>query len=299
MSGFLLIGLACIGGTGEASESGSKEYPAHHYTQFKIETENGEITSSTSQDSVIKVTLTRWVKGPSASAHLDDIEVTEISDTVDGILTILITMPEVSVRSYGCDAEISLPESIYVDLTTSNGNIDVDGHKTGLNLYTSNGAITTDNTAEAADLQSSNGTLTIKDHTGDLTGYTSNGDIYLENTEGDFVLETSNGSIEVDNHTGDVDAVTSDGSVAADVLMPAENGLCRFDNSNGSITVAVPDTVNATVYLKTSNGDINVDFEIGDFNPDEDIFESTMGEGDSLGTIDLQTSNGNISLKRL
>lgn len=299
LSGLVLFSLACIGGIGEANESATQDYTAAPYKQFKLETENGEITASASSDSVIRVTLTRWVTGPSASAHLDDIDVTVTQDTVDSILTIVVTMPSVSVRSYGCDAEIILPESIYVDLTTSNGDIDVEGHKKGMNLYTSNGTITTDNTAETAELRSSNGRLSIKDHIGDVNGNTSNGDIVLEDTEGDFDLETSNGRIEADNHVGNIDAESSDGEVSADVAMPAHNGLCRFDTSNGSITVSVPDSVNATVYIKTSNGDINVDFSVGDFNPDEDIFESTIGEGDSLGVINLETSNGNVSLRKL
>ena len=251
----------------EKSDTGHIDYDATLYDRFEIETENGEITTSVHSNSVISVTLTRWASGVSeedAEEHLSDIEVYVTEDTVNRVLRIFIDIPNVSTRNYGCDADIELPESLYVDLVTSNGKIKAAGHQHGLRLVTSNGRIDIAKTAGEAD------------------------------------LFTSNGDIGVDRHAGDITGETANGEVTADVIMPVKDGTCRFISSNGAITVAVPDSVSANIYLKTSNGEISVDADLhtqGDYNSDEDIYESTMG--DASGEIYLETANKDVTLKKL
>jgi len=263
LAALLVVSLGCYYAD-EASETATETYAADLYNRVEIETENGEITSSVSSDSLITITLTRWVTGPSAKAHLDDIDVSVTKDTVNGTLRVSVTIPTSTVRNYGCDVDIELPESLYVDLETSNGKIRAAGHQNGLRLVTSNGRID------------------------------------IAKTAGDAELETSNGAIQVDRHTGDIAGETANGEVTADVIMPVKDGTCRFISANGAITVAVPDSVSANIYLKASNGEISVDADLhtqGDYNSDEDIYESTMG--DASGEIYLETANKDVTLKKL
>jgi DUF4097 and DUF4098 domain-containing protein YvlB len=273
LAALVVASLGCFYGK-EASETATETYAADFYSEVQIETENGEITSSASSDTLITVTLTRWASGVSESdarRHLDDIEVHVTKDTTGRVLRIFIDIPDVTTRNYGCDADISLPESLYVDLETSNGKMKAAGHQNGLHLMT------------------------------------SNGEIEIAKTAGDAELETSNGAIQVDRHTGDITGKTSNGEVDAKVVMVKTEtdtdttyGHCIFESSNGRITLAVPDTVGAQIRLRTSNGDISVDPDLptqGDYNSDDDIYESKMG--DESGEIDLETSNGDVKLKKL
>ena len=271
LAALVAASLGCFYGK-EASETATVDYAAALYDRIEIETENGEITSSASSDSLITITLTRWVTGPSAKAHLDDIDVEVTKDTVSGVLRIFIDIPDVTTRNYGCDADVELPESIYVDLVTSNGKIRTAGHQNGLRLVTSNGRID------------------------------------IAKTAGEAQLETSNGAIDVNRHTGNIAGETANGEIDAEVIMmksavdstDTTYGYCRFKSSNGEITLAVPDTVGAQIRIETSNGDISVDPDLptqGDYNSDDDIYESKMG--DESGEIDLETSNGDVSLKKL
>ena len=266
--------LGCFYGK-EASETATETYVADLYSEVQIETENGEITSSVISDSLITITLTRWASGVSESdarRHLDDIEVHVTKDTTGRVLRIFIDIPDVTTRNYGCDADITLPESLYVDLETSNGKMKATGHQNGLRLATSNGRID------------------------------------IAKTAGEAQLETSNGAIDVDRHTGNIAGETANGKIDAEVIMvksavdsaDTTYGYCRFKSSNGEITLAVPDSVGAQIRIETSNGDISVDPDLptqGDYNSDDDIYESKMG--DESGEIDLETSNGDVSLKKL
>jgi hypothetical protein len=269
-----------------AQETGHEDYLASYYETVEIETENGEIKASVINNDTIAVTLTRWANGitdRSAREHMQEVDVHVTKDTAGGKLIIFIDVPDNTVYSAGCDVELSLPAGLYVDLITYNGQIDVDGHLNGMYLGTSNGNVFVANTAGDAEIHSSNGKIDIS------------------NTHGTYSISTSNGDIIVDNHSGDIEGQTSNGKVEADVIMPLEDGVCRFESSNGRITVAVPDSVSASVHLETSNGDINVDsdLEIVYDGGDEDEFNGHMGESQNQGEIYLKTSNGEVTLNKL
>lgn len=252
--------------THREDQTGTETYKASLFTKVILETQNGQIEATAVQgDSNIKVELTRWATGLSQSdavEHLSDVTVSVNEDTTAGVLSIIVNMPTITTYSLGCDAVITLPESLYVNLETSNGKIVTNGHKNGLKLNTSNGAIE------------------------------------LSNTAGDANLETSNGAIYVYNHTGNIEGETSNAAIGADVIMPVTDGVCKLSSSNGAIELSVPDSVGAKIWIETSNGTITLSgFELDDSNPDNNIFESTMG--DESGTIDLRTSNGAVTFKKL
>lgn len=263
---FTLTVMLVISGCGEydrVEQTATNTYDATLYDEFYLETGNGQIQTSVTTDSVITVTLTRWTSGIDARSHLDDISVTVDEDTVTGALTITVILPTITTRSYGCDAVVSLPEDIYVALSSSNGNVEVDGHQAGLYLHSSNGSID------------------------------------MSRTAGDADIETSNEGITVDMHEGNIAGHTSNGKVTADVVMPDSAGYCLLSSSNGAMTVAVPDSVGAEILLETSNGNISVDSDlhVEVIDIDDDRFEGRMGDGS--GEIDLDTSNGDVTLKKL
>jgi len=240
-------------------------YESYPYTDVEILTENGEITSSVVESDSIAVSLRLSVSGYSdadAEEHLAEIDVNIDADSAAGKLSIRIYMPDDYRRSYGCDVTIEIPDSLFVDFETSNGRIEAEGHRNGLVLLTSNGGIEIANTAGEAD------------------------------------LETSNGEIDVDEHDGRIEGETSNGAITADLIMPVNDGYCRFESSNGRIRLAVPDSTGAEVTLRTSLGSIDViGLNINITSQDSNHLEGNMGSG--TGTIYLKTSNGDVVLEKL
>ncbi|MBN2379873.1 DUF4097 family beta strand repeat protein [candidate division WOR-3 bacterium] len=249
----------------KAYDNQEYSFAALPYTVVEIMTENGEITSTVSESDSIAVTLHLSASGYSeddAEEHLANIDVNIDTDTVSGRLSVRVYIPQDYKRDYGCDVTLKVPDSVFVDLETSNGKIEANGHRNGLNILT------------------------------------SNGEIEISSTAGDADLETSNGEIDVDRHEGKIEGQTSNGSVTADVIMPINDGYCRFESSNGKIALAVPDSTGAEVTLRTSVGNVDViGLNVNISSQGDGYLEGSMGTG--TGTIYLKTSVGDVTLEKL
>jgi hypothetical protein len=118
----------------------------------------------------------------------------------------------------------------------------------------------------------------------------------MKNTQGSAEIESTSGDLLVSNHVGNITGNVNNGSVDADVDMPKSNGECVFENTSGTVTVAVETDVGAEVYLQTNAGNLSVDaaFGIADENPAPNTFEGTMGDGS--GNISLTSSSGDVGL---
>jgi len=248
-------------------EEESHTYQAAGYTRVEIETENGKITSTAAQGDSVDVKLTKWATGSSeadAKAHIKDISISITDNATSGKLRIFVDIPKDVYRAYGCDVTLTLPPAIYVNLVSSNGDIEARGHEAGFLLFTSNGALSSNATKGRAD------------------------------------LTTSNGDITAGSHSGDIDGVTANGSIDAEVVLPDTTGHCRLESSNGDVSAAIPASISAGISLLTSNGSIIVDSALNiTVTKDKDnIFEGTMGEPEDQGDIYCATSNGTVSLSR-
>ena len=76
------------------------------------------------------------------------------------------------------------------------------------------------------------------------------------------------------------------------------NGNLDFSTTNGSITVTVPDGLNADITMRTVNGSVGSDFPMtvnGRISPRR--IAATIGRGGMK--IDLTTLNGSIDLRRV
>ncbi len=230
----------------------------------KLTTENGFIKSAVWSSDSIHIVLEKWATGTSATDaedHIPDIKVYQTKDTISGVFKIEVDVPDLSERSYGCNITVNLPESLALEFESSNGEIVVENSIGGMDCHTSNGAIS------------------------------------LENTRGAGDLETSNGKIDVKNHTGELSGTSSNGDVSAEVILP-RGGDCILKTSNGKLTLAIPDTTSAMIDAITSNGKIEiVDLSVTILKLEQTEFKGKMGDG--AGTIQVETSNGDILLKKL
>ncbi|MFA5005990.1 MAG: DUF4097 family beta strand repeat-containing protein [Candidatus Izemoplasmatales bacterium] len=181
----------------------------------------------------------------------------------------------ISPEYYGCTLYLPADAVLSLDLTTSNGGIDIAGMTalTGIDAYTSNGEINLLDVDVAGDLEmvSSNGAFDVENVTafGKVTFRTSNGKISIDGLValGEVVLKTSNGPVDVD------------GLVADDL---------EVDTSNGRIDVAiVGDYAHYRILMETSNGDMYIDGE----EKNDGRYNTSLEP-----TIDLDTSNGDVRL---
>ena len=126
-------------------------------------------------------------------------------------------------------------------------------------------------------------------------GRTVNGGVYATGLTADARVSTVNGDVEVETE-GRAEASTVNGGIHASMGRADWDGTVDFHTVNGNIDLELPSGINAEVRAGTVNGDIRTDFPLvvrGRFGPRR--ISGTIGDGGR--TLDLETVNGNISLR--
>jgi len=145
-------------------------------------------------------------------------------------------------------------------------------------------------------VMTSNGAIQITDTTGNLSTSSSNGAIVINTVDGYVSAETSNGRIDIKKTTGLRNIHTSNGAITVEVADFRDN--ISIDTSNGPVTVSINPSLNATIDMTTSNGQIT--FEGISLNVQLLEQSHVMGSLGSDGRkIDIHTSNGKIQLLKL
>lgn len=240
-----------------------KNFSISKLSRLEVRNENGDIESRTWDEDYIRITFEKSATGrdrDDAEGNISDIKINIYEDTDSKALVVYVRTPKFTGTSYVCNVILNVPDSIYLDLESSNGSITVEGSNIGLNCKTSSDSIN------------------------------------IQDTEGDANLTTSNGKIIVKNYYGEIYGKTSNGEINVDMVL-SEKGKCILKTSNGAITLSIPATTSATIEASTSNGKIeiaNLDISIIKISKSE--LKGEMGKGEGL--IDLETSNGKIFIKR-
>jgi hypothetical protein len=143
--------------------------------------------------------------------------------------------------------------------------------------------------------RTTNGSVNAEDLSGDVEAYTTNGDVRIDGGR-TALARTTNGSVNVDTR-GIADVRTTNGRITARMQSLDGSSPLRFSTTNGSITLALPADVNATIEASTTNGAIETDFPItvqGRFGRNR--LSGTIGSGGQ--SIEASTTNGGIRLER-
>ena len=144
-----------------------------------------------------------------------------------------------------------------IEVSTSNGRIDVGAFRGVAKLSTSNGAIE------------------VKDHAGPVEARSTNGAIRASGVLAPIVAETSNGRIEVS-------------------LAPAAQGDVNLETSNGSVSLELGAGWEGTVTADTSNG--NIDLLGGEVAGRGDKKTMTIGDAAKAKAV-IDTSNGRVTVR--
>ena len=126
-----------------------------------------------------------------------------------------------------------------------------------------------------------------------FAGRMVNGAIRAEDLTADVRAQTVNGSVRLSTSQG-ASAKTVNGSVRVSFGETTWEGEAAFETVNGSIRLTVPESVNADVEIRTTNGRITTDLPITTTRATRRRVEGTLGEGGS--DLRLKTVNGSITL---
>ncbi len=164
----------------------------------------------------------------------------------------------------------------------------------GVNINTSNGAVTLEGLDGDAVADTSNGSIRVERQGGSLRADTSNGKITVVGVAGNVVADTSNGSVSIEDVAGSVTADSSNGRVSI-TLAPSSPGPVTIDTSNGSVEVICGPAFAGDVTMDTSNGSITLTEADGTAHKGKGRLNATIGAGGAKSVV--STSNGSIQFR--
>ncbi len=151
----------------------------------------------------------------------------------------------------------------------------------------------------ALDLSSSDGSMQVSGVKGEARLLTADGSIHVDNFDGTLHGHTSDGSIQANGRFDLLDLSSSDGSITADLWKGSHmNGDWTMRTSDGSITLRVPGDFSAFLDAWTSDGhiDLQLPVEISGRVEEKRIRGKLRGGGP---TLQIHTSDGSITLRGL
>lgn len=107
------------------------------------------------------------------------------------------------------------------------------------------------------ELTTSNGNINISSLHGNVNANTSNGDIYAEKIDGITNLVTSNGNIEASEIAVLENLTSSNGDLIAEIKDITENGA-KLITSNGNIILDIPPKLSSNLEVRDSNSSIKI-----------------------------------------
>ena len=145
------------------------------------------------------------------------------------------------------------------------------------------------------ELTTANGEIRVRGIQGTLAANTTNGDVDVSAVQGSIQAHTTNGEIRIAKVEGPVIAGTTNGSIAAELTALPTRGEIEFQTTNGNIEVALPRELHATVEAGTTNGRVNINYQVTTRGTiSSKSVQGTIGGGGPR--IKLETTNGTIDV---
>ncbi|HVF40497.1 MAG TPA: DUF4097 family beta strand repeat-containing protein [Gemmatimonadaceae bacterium] len=169
------------------------------------------------------------------------------------------------------------------------------------------------------DAETVSGSISVEDAVGRVKAETVSGAVQIARVLGDVVAEAVNGRVEISNVTGNIEGESVSGRItitgAKSKLVRAESvngrlsysgsidptGNYKFTSHSGTLTLALPADVGATVSLETFNGNVDSDFPVtlqsgATGRHHDNKFDFKIGNG--RARIFAETFNGDIRIQR-
>lgn len=128
----------------------------------------------------------------------------------------------------------------------------------------------------------------------DFVARTVNGGVHADDLSGNVVARTVSGSIHLQT-SGHADATTVNGSIRAEIGTADWTGEAAFETVNGSVTLHVPETIDANVVVRTANGSISSNLDMTEINSRRRRLEGRLGRGGR--DLRIKTVNGSVQIR--
>jgi DUF4097 and DUF4098 domain-containing protein YvlB len=195
------------------------------------------------------------------------------------------------------DYEIRVPAWMPVRVSGQFNYIEVGGTQADINAENVRGDIRIKGGSGVITLKSIEGDVYAEDAKGRLTVSSVNEGITLVRISGEVSAETINGELTfTDARANSVEATTVNGDVRYTGIV-ANDGLYRFNTHQGDVLMGVQDQVNATVSVRSYEGDFRSSFPFKAENRARGRRQTfTIGSGGAQ--IELESFGGDIRLLR-
>jgi len=199
------------------------------------------------------------------------------------------------------DYQITVPTWMPVNLSGTYLDATIAGTTAEVTVETVHGNARVTGGTGSVTVRSVEGIISIDKASGRVQATTVNEGIRITNSTGEITAETTNGDIVIDNaQTSNLEASTVNGDLTFNGTI-RDNGVYRLTTHGGDIRVGLGGATNATVFVRTFQGDFTADFPIQ--LPDGQTsrsgskrFNFTLGNGSAR--IETQSFNGDIVLAR-
>jgi DUF4097 and DUF4098 domain-containing protein YvlB len=199
------------------------------------------------------------------------------------------------------DYQLTVPRWMPVNLSGTYLEATIEGTSAEVTVETVHGNIRVVGGSGNVNVRSVEGLITVEKATGKLQATTINEGIRLANVSGDVSADTTNGDIVIENaQTTSLEVSTVNGDVTFNGTM-RDGGSYRLTTHGGDIRVGLGGAPNATVFVRTFQGDFSADFPIQlpegqSAREGSKRFNFTLGSGSAR--IELQSFNGDIIVAR-
>ena len=262
--------------------------------RLEIINRNGRITAEPSTGRGVEV------RGERRGDNADDIRI-EVTEDAAGVTIEAIHPADHSVRRWWpaswfgrsprINFSVAVPSGVDFVARSRNGRIAADGLDGDVEVETRNGSVRLTGLAGDARVVTRNGGATVIAD-GDADVQTRNGRVRVE-AGGHAQARSRNGSVSV-KAGGAAQARTRNGSVSATLGSGDWPGEATFESHNGSVTVRVPETMDADVSLRTDRGSVRTDLAIDAHTDERRHLAGRLGAGGR--TLRLETDNGSVRL---
>jgi DUF4097 and DUF4098 domain-containing protein YvlB len=195
------------------------------------------------------------------------------------------------------DYDIQVPAWMPVRVNGQFNYVEVDGTQADVYAENVRGDIRVKGGSGVVSLRSIEGEIRAEDSKGRITVSSVNEGVMLVQPSGEVSAETINGEITfTDARASSVDATTVNGDVRYTGTI-GDKGLYRFNTHQGDILLGVREPVNATISVRTYQGDFQSSFPFKAENNGRGRRQTfTIGTGEAQ--IELESFGGDIRLRR-
>lgn len=199
-------------------------------------------------------------------------------------------------RPRALDYTLTIPSWMAISVNGTATDVTVHGAGGEVSVETVRGDIHVIGGSGFVRLRSVQGEVFLEKARGRIEVRSYNQGIRLADVSGEISAEAINGSILMDRmDSSNVDASTVNGAISYDGPVK-DHGTYRLTTHNGVVDMAMTERTNATMTIRTYNGNFRSSLPIRFTDPDARRRTVTLGNGSAH--VDLETFNGLISVRR-